>query len=283
MANERNLELLDDYIANRMSDTDRSAFEQKLNADPNLHQEYVLQERLIRGIKDARVAQLKSMLNQVPVPSQSPGNAIASKVVIGTVVTLMIAAAAYWFVKTDQNEAPQESPQQTEQHLSEDNALSPASEDPGEVIGKEEEPVIKEQQVQETDKNQTSAGTEHSKPSLAKKPDPLAAPTAKDKTEETVNGDAAAAKIPVSIERQSPNDAYNFHYQYRDGKITLYGPFEGSDYQVIEMPVSGKRAAFLYYGSRYYSLENGNTEIKPLIPVGDAGVVRKLEEHRRSQ
>ena len=281
MANERDLELLDDYIANRMSDNDRSAFEQKLNADPNLHQEYVLQKRLIQGIKDARVAQLKSMLNQVPVPSQGPGNAIASKVLIGTVVTLMIAAAAYWFVQTDHNEVAEQPAQPTEQHLPKENALSPASE--AEVKEEKEESVTRKQQVQETDKNQTSAGTEHSKPSLAKKPDPLAAPTAKNKTGETVTGNASASESPVSIETQSANSAYTFHYQYRDGKVTLYGPFQGKEYQVIELPVEGKRTAFLYYGNQYYSLGTANTEIKRLTPVGDASLVRKLEEHRTSK
>ena len=283
MANERDLELLDDYIANRMSENDRSAFEQKLNADPNLHQEYVLQKRLIQGIKDARVAQLKSMLNQVPVPSQGPGTAIASKVVIATVVTLMIGAASYWFIKNDQTEVADQSAPRTGQQLPKENSVTTPAET--EVKAEEKQPATRKQQVQETDKNQTSAGTEHSKPSLAKKPDPLAAPAAKNggQNREAVSGDASATKSPVSIDTQSGNDTYTFHYQYRDGKVTLYGPFESKEYQVIEMPLQGKTTAFLFYGNQYYSLDKGSNEVKPLTPVGDASLTRQLEEYRRSQ
>jgi hypothetical protein len=115
MANERDLELLDDYLANRMSNNDRSAFEHKLNADPNLHQEYELQKHLIQGIKDARVAQLKSMLNQVPVPSHATGNAIASKVLIGAVVTIIIVAAGYWFTDHQSDNAINNSLRQSAQ------------------------------------------------------------------------------------------------------------------------------------------------------------------------
>ena len=108
MADERDLELLDDYLTNRMGEQDRSAFEQKLQADPDLQHEYALQQRLIKGIKHARVAQLKSMLNQVPVPATNTGSALASKIVFGTVITLMVVATAWYFTSDDAQQAQQE-------------------------------------------------------------------------------------------------------------------------------------------------------------------------------
>ena len=105
MADERDLELLDDYLTNQMSDQDRSAFEQKLKADPDLQHEYALQKRLIQGIKDARVAELKSMLNNVAVPTGA-GNALGTKALLGTLATIIIAGAAYWFLKQDQIAIP---------------------------------------------------------------------------------------------------------------------------------------------------------------------------------
>jgi hypothetical protein len=267
MANERDLELLDDYLANRMTDNDRSAFEDKLKADPNLHQEYVLQKQLIQGIKDARVAQLKSMLNQVPVPSQSPGNAIASKVLIGAVVTVMIVAAAYWFGthQTD-NTVDDRLQQAEEQQLPIQKPSAPVAE-PQVKTPQQKQPVKIQQQAQETDKNQTSAGTEHSKPSLAKRPDPVSAPIGKNSRQ---NGTA-------SVETKPSTDRYTFHYQYQDGKITLYGPFEGKEFQVIE--VEGKTEAFLKYDSKYYSLERNDGEIKALTPIVDEELKKKLDEY----
>ena len=277
MAEERDLELLDDYLANRMSDNDRSAFEQKIKADPNLHQEYVLQKRLIQGIKDARAAQLKSMLNQVPVPSHGPGNAIASKVIIGTVVTLMIVGAAYWFVDIKGDKIEQRSVPPSRQ-LSEKEAVEPSIQP--EIKTEDEKPSQRNpQQVQETDKNQTSAGTEHSKPSLAKKPDPVSAPAGKDSKSTGIAPD----ETPLSVRTESGNREYTFHYQYQHRTVTLHGPFEGKEYQVIELEVEGQRKAFLQYNQRYYSLEPGNAEIRPLTPVTDPGLLKRLDENHRSQ
>src|SRR5690606_12674271 len=97
MANERDLELLDDYLANRMDEGNRAAFEQKLKADPDLQQEFTMQKTVIEGIKSARIAELKSMLNNVPVPPA--GNALASKIFMAAAVTLVVAAAAYWLTR----------------------------------------------------------------------------------------------------------------------------------------------------------------------------------------
>jgi hypothetical protein len=271
MANERDLELLDDYLANRMSNNDRSAFEHKLNADPNLHQEYELQKHLIQGIKDARVAQLKSMLNQVPVPSHATGNAIASKVLIGAVVTIIIVAAGYWFTDHQSDNAINNSLRQSaqQQQPSIEKPAVPAAE-PDQVKATEQKQRIKtQQQAQETDKNQTSAGTEHSKPSLATKPDPVSAPAEKD-------SDKSKTAI---VETKPSNDRYTFHYQYLDGKITLYGPFEGREYQVIELPVEGTTRAFLEYEDKYYSLEPGDSQIKALTPIVDEDLKKRLDEY----
>jgi len=304
MADERDFELLDDYLTNRLSEQDRSAFEQKLDADPDLKHEYALQKRLVQGIKDARVAELKSMLNKVPVPSGNPGNAVISKIVLGTVVSLMIAAAAYWYFRDNSTMAPEQKAQQEQPPL-------PKPEQPKEEIQapvqKQESPTTRKETVE--DKNQTSAGTEHSKPSLARKPDPLAAPGEK-KTEskagdkpaldvltpgnEDVNNDnsgnptaAQPALTPANsslvVETDRNNRTYSFHYQFRDGKLFLYGPFEKNLYEIMEFSTDEKRTVFLYYKDRYYLLQEADSRVKPLSPVTDAALITKLKEYRSSK
>lgn len=273
MADERDLELLDDYITNRMADPERRAFEQKLQADPDLQHEYALQKRLIKGIKDARVAQLKSMLNQVPVPSAGPGNALATKVILGTVATLIIAAATYWYVSRDdikmsENTAPA-------QHQAADKQI-PATESEAtrESVPMEEKVVGPEQGRTDQDKNQTSAGTEHSKPSLARKPDPLQPPGAASKASR------ASEKSAMTVETDRNNAQYQFHYQLSDGKLLLYGPFDATNYEVVDLLVNDKRTVFLYYKDSYYRIDEGDTSVKSLSPVTDSDLVRKLNESR---
>ena len=273
MADERDLELLDDYITNRMADPERRAFEQKLQADPDLQQEYALQTRLIKGIKDARVAQLKSMLNQVPVPAAGPGNALATKVILGTVATLIIAAATYWYVSREDMKMS-ETPAPA-QHQAADEQVTPAeSEATPESVPSEQKVVRPEQGRTEQDKNQTSAGTEHSKPSLAKKPDPLQPPGATNKAS------GASEKSAMTVETDRNNPQYQFHYQLRDGKLFLYGPFDATNYQVLDLLINDKRSVFLYYKDQYYKIEDGGSSVRSLSPVTDPDLVRKLKESR---
>lgn len=264
MADERTLELLDDYLTNRMGEQDRSAFEHQLQADPDLQNEYALQQRLIKGIRDARVAQLKSMLNQVPVPANNTGSALASKIIFGAVITMMVVATA-WYLTRDQVQPAQQ------------KTSSEQKDTPQEPVKPVEEPVVQQEatrdasiearkQAIESDKNQTSAGTEHSKPSLARKPDPLEAPA--DKRREPV------------VETDGDNERYSFHYQFSKGKWLLYGPFEKNRYQVIELPTDSGRAVHLFYKDQYYSLDRADSSIHPLQPVTDPAVLQRLKEYR---
>ena len=301
MADERDFELLDDYLTNRLSDQDRSAFEQKLKADPDLQHEYALQKRLIQGIKDTRIAELKSMLNNVPVPSGGTGNALATKILLGTVATIIIGGAAWFFLRSDETipapvvkteEAiPSEKPSETQ--------ATPETKAEDQTI-----PSTKQEAV-ETDKNQTSAGTEHSKPSLAKKPDPLSAPAEKKTDKEgpvldvfTPENDASTGKDNTEIDRKSAltpaasslivetdrdNRRYTFHYQFREGKLFLYGPFETNLYEIMEFFAGEKRTVFLYYKDHYYLLPEADDQIRPLTAISDPELLKKLKEYRNSK
>ena len=303
MADERDLELLDDYLTNQMSDQDRSAFEQKLKADPDLQHEYALQKRLIQGIKDARVAELKSMLNNVAVPSGGTGNTLGTKVLLGTLATIIIAGAAYWYLKQDQVAIPA-SEIKTEETV-------PTAEPPQSTVpdarNEQQESSAKKEQPAEQDKNQTSAGTEHSKPSLAKKPDPLAAPGEKKSQESegpvldvftpenevnssedgNVNIDKATHVTPSAssllVETDRDNRRYNFHYQFKEGKLFLYGPFEKNLYEIMEFFAGDKRTIFLYYRDHYYLLPEADHQIRSLSAITDPELVKKLKEYRNSK
>ena len=307
MADERDFELLDDYLTNRMTQDDRSAFEQKLQADPDLQHEYALQHRLIQGIKDARAAELKSMLNKVPVPSNNPGNSLVSKIILGTVASLMIAAAGYWYFSAEDNKvaSPEAVTSNQERKVEESVAAKPERE----TNTQQQQPAVVQKPNVEADKNQTSAGTEQSKPSLAKKPDPLQAPGDKQAeqnaadgpvldvftpdTEDNISGDAEVsadnqslrrtANSTLMVETDRENKNYGFHYQFRDGKLFLFGPFEKNLYEIMEFFANEKRTVFLYYQDRYYLLEEADNKVRALEPISDPALLKKLKEYRSSK
>ena len=299
MADKRDFELLDDYITNRLSEQDRSAFEQKLQADPDLQNEFMLQERLVKGIKDARVAELKSILNNIPVSTTGPEKTLASKIALGTALLFLIAAAAYWYFNQDKIQiAKPEAP--AEERTIGEKPVTPKSETETETV---------ETQTVETDKNQTSAGTEHSKPSQAKKPAPLSAPqkkTSEDRsqvkeplldvfdpaTEESQN-EAGLKKenqqvfspnnSSLIVETDTENRRYTFHYQFKDGKLFLYGPFQKNLYEIMEFFSDEKRTVFLYYKDNYYLLEERDYKIRPLTTITDPSLLKKLKEYRSTK
>ena len=96
MATARDLELLDDYLGNRMDEKSRAAFEQQINADEGLRAEMDMQQQMISGSKNARIAELKSMLMNVPIPAaQTTGIAAGAKIALGVAIAGLIATGIY--------------------------------------------------------------------------------------------------------------------------------------------------------------------------------------------
>lgn len=308
MANERDLELLDDYLANRMDEGNRAAFEQKLKADPDLQQEFTMQKTVIEGIKSARIAELKSMLNNVPVPPA--GNALASKIFMAAAVTLVVAAAAYWLTRDHDIDTPATKPGgEVVEEIAPENAPVPAPEssataaEPETPAQRQAEtvpaPDARPRAAERTDKNQTSAGTEHSKPSLAKRPEPLSAPAARNSESKKTQPSAdplagedssrllrdrtlTPVKGTVRFETQQGNERHNFHYQFRDGKLLLLGPFNAAACQVLEFNTAEQqRVLFLAYENRFYELAKTDGSIEPLTAVTDSLVIKELSRYMK--
>jgi hypothetical protein len=285
MATERDFELLDDYVANRLSGADRAGFEQKLQADPDLKSEFQIQQRLVKAIKDARVAELKTMLNNVPVsPVTHGGTSMGAKFAIGTFVAGLVATGIYFYFDREEHTAPVE--QVTEPDSSgKQEELSQNDATPAEGIVSEEKvnsdkPVVKP----------------FKKPSLTQEPnaeDVLITKPALDvydpSTETTEDVEEAAGErrssvkagaptIPVEVDRT--NKKYTFNYQFKDGKLLLYGPFEKNLYEILEFFSDEKRTAFLYYKNSFYLLGDENEKVKELTAVTDTVLIRKLKEYR---
>ena len=107
-------ELVEDYLTNRLDEGARKAFEQRMQGDPQLRSEVELQQGIIEGIKSARAAELKAMLNNVPIGG-STASAITGKVILATISAGIIGTALYFGLRDNQEE-----PLQTEQVTIED-------------------------------------------------------------------------------------------------------------------------------------------------------------------
>jgi hypothetical protein len=83
-------ELIDDYLTNRLGETEKLAFENELQSNLALQKEVAFQKLVIEGVKKARATELKSMLNNVPM-----GKIVS----LEWVYTLKIAASLVFMYK----------------------------------------------------------------------------------------------------------------------------------------------------------------------------------------
>lgn len=278
-----NFELIDDYLSNRLSEADRKTFEQQLQSDPALKADVEFQSQIIEGLKQARVAELKAMLNKVPVGGSSI-QFTPLRIAAGLVGTAILVTAAYFYYRDNEQQLPKISTS-LEDSLknAEDQKTEPIVTTPKQA----EESVIKKEEIKPEVKKQESVKSEESVPTKTEvaKPtidviDPSAdlnESTPSRGTEQTAKPAISPSSVEVDID--SANKKYGFHYQFVKEKVVLFGDFDKSLFEIIE--INGeKHSLFLYYKQNYYRLDETKTEVTPLQVVTDKALIQLLKEYR---
>jgi hypothetical protein len=288
MASERDLELLDDYLGNRMDEQSRAAFEQKINADQELRGEMEIQQQMISAIKKARISELKGMLNNIPVPAgQTTGAAVGTKVALWVAVAGLIATGIYLYV----DEKTEEAVTPATETVTPGNQATPPSED----VREDENATTTHEDSPDVSSQESSSERKPVAPPKPGKKAVQADPAKKidvydpskeldENNREQVNDELSHSQESitpsVSVQIDSENKKYNFHYQFKDNKLFLYGPFEKDVYEIMEFFNEEKRTLFLYYKEQFYLLKDNNTSLKALAPIQDAELLNKLKEYR---
>lgn len=278
--------MLDDYLANRLDEQQKSAFEQKLNSDSELRNEYQLQQELIAGIKKMRAVELKAMMNNIPVPSGTSAGTFGTKIALWSGVAVIIATGLYFYLsdeKTEQlpadttvTQTEDPTPSVTPEQVTEKD--EEASESSQEAASAEQKPSGTPKTIKK-DSNETPVAAE---PKIEVfDPSEEADQTVTSGSEAFAKNDVKVKDAPaIDVEIDSQNKKYNFHYQFKDGKLLLYGPFEKDLYEILEFFNDDKRTIFLFYNDQYYLLNEEATKLKPLNPITDKVLIKKLREYR---
>jgi len=264
-----NFEKIDDYLSNRLPSGEREAFEQALTGDAALREEVAMQGRIIRSVQQARAAELKTMLQRVPVPT---GGWSTGQLAAGVIATGLVATSLYFFFRPEAPlPAPVEKPAPEVIVTPEPVAAEPAP--------KQEEPVApaEEPKRKPAAKKETEAKPVQ-KPDI-KVADPTEELTTTPQEEQT---NAQAPELTVSkleVITEAVDKKYPFHYMFAEGKLHLFGPFDRNLYEILE--INGEsHAVFLFYRENYYLLDEAKTAITPLAPIRDGQLLKKLREYR---
>jgi hypothetical protein len=286
MATERDLEQLDDYLSNKMNAGEKTVFEQKLHADSELANELTIQQELIKGIQQARVAELKAMLNNVPVPvvPHAGPTAVLLKFAAGTIIIGAIATGVYFLIsdKGDSKTPVVSTPSEVKDDVPVTTSEEQSTEGRSGVKSDQSsaDPSNKEQST--NDKTPKQAPQSAAEPKI----DVYDPTEDSDATEEAIDqaeaqpGLSGKAEPSVAVTIDKANSTFSFHYQYKEGKLFLYGPFEKDLYEILEFFSNNQRTVFLHYKSDYYLLKEVDQKIRPLNKITDPALIDKLDESR---
>jgi hypothetical protein len=292
MALEKDFEQLDAYLAGRLNPTERQAFENKLKTDSGLKSEFELQQQLVEGVKKARIAELKAMMNNVPVPALhgTETATVVSQIALWAVVAGIVATGIYFYVQPNENEKKTDNTevvQPTEQKNDVKEEVVTTPDQQSESL-REEAPVVSDEKASSENKPLKSPASPKKKSeSVSTEP----AIEVYDPTQETeeLSIQLEEGKTPtlsktpsIAVEVDTENKKYDFHYQFKDNKLTLFGPFEKNLYEIMEFFNQDKRTMFLYYQGNFYLLKDDSESMKPLGLIQDAALIKKLKEYRKN-
>ena len=299
------------YLQGKLTAQEASQFEQGLAADPNLKEEFEFQKSIIEGVRSYRKAELKSYLNSIPVTSgfMKPiqmAAILAAASVVGGLLLIFVQVNKRFTAKSDLA-APVENvvkpsntsiiPAETSAPEIESYDPKPSATVPKEMVVKESvKPILaasnKSSAVnKEINRIKPEAKTllNSAKPSkeenltrVSVEPDMVAANDFESKGVNIPEGEVSASamdkKTQIGVTLADALNKGSLHYQYFNSKLYLYGNFDKSTYELIEMYANKKKNLYMYFNNEFYEIEQNRLEISEMNPIQNKGLVSELKK-----
>jgi hypothetical protein len=279
---DRPEELIESYLTHKLTPLEVREFENTLFNNSTLLKEVRLQSSIIESIKKARATELKATLSKIKIDSASffttQRKISISMAIIGTLLLL------YYLY-----------PEKVLQEKQLDK--SPVQAAPAE-LRQEKTIELNEKETAEKIETKSTISEKVVVAPSAKKLEPAQRTPieALDPSKEFESGSSVSSTDLASVnpsrnvvsisnivvENDESDKRYTFHYKFHQGKLILYGSFDSSLYEILE--INGEtRSVFLYYKEHFYLLNEKQNKIKMLQPIRDTALLEKLTEYRLSK
>lgn len=303
-------EKIEAYLNDTLSTADRKAFENNMTTDPSLREEVSLQQDIIEGLKRERRAMLKARLSNVELSPLEAADIAATSAIsywakwLGGAALLggAILAAYYW-----SNNEPVSSGTDTQQPATAIVAEKPtALTSPVASTSQQENEsaVTDADQIQHSNPQMPAQKTVKSVPSVghkSKNTTNLSAKTAQvsapvldgDDSDNSFDKDDNGANTPTGnianeTVKASPRPevivekSQDLSYKYFNNKLYLYGDFNSTPYELLELNSNTGRKMYIYFGASFYELKESQSTT-PLAAVKDADLINNLNVLRKKR
>lgn len=310
----KNAELIDAYFDGQINEMEKQDLFKKMSQDIELKREFNFQSEVIEGIKSARKAELKARLDNVPIGGKSiSGTKMAA---LGGV--LLVAGAAYFLYPVQVENATPEKiiPEVTAENTESTTLTSEAEEKEVKTVA-ENKPVaepaavaMKKEKSERTKPAESSAVAEVSetattvtdeetttpetiiKANTPKINKPVAMePMDIDDSEEgedellpklTIAKSDTEINSPTEVKIDNSKKKYPFHYQMKEGRLTLLGDFDSELYEILEFNTEEGNMLYFCYEDKFYNLDKHQSEVKALKEVTDPSLISQLKAARKN-
>ena len=223
------------------------------------------------------------MLNNVPVGGGLSSGIAAGKIAAVVVTAGIIGTSLYFYFKPAENK-----PAVTSEISAKIEPISPPVVKDSTTLSEPAQPVRQQPIAVEpkTEKKKSLRNKKEAKAKATQQPklevvdpsDELVDNSTK--VTPTVEGQKSVVSIShIAVETNSTNKKYTFHYQFKGGNLVLYGSFDKSLYEILEIH-GDRHAVFLFYKENYYLLNEKQNKITALVAIKDAVLLKKLKEYR---
>lgn len=278
---------LEAYFSGTMSETDRILFEGRVESNPELKSEFERQNDIVEGLKAHRRAELKTRLNNISVEPTLIGALMQGSMMKSLtygLTAVMVATGGYFFYNKEASIQYHIEALNGKSVYELNSALNPRFQNELDYRFEgnlqvldyvDAAPVLKKRVIVE----------EPAKQSIAFEV-PEVTPTHEDAFDgmavdfeavdriDNVSGITDVDKVNI----QTINSRkYNFHYRLEDNRLFLYGKFNESPYEIIEISTTGSKKLFFYYHGDFYQLRKNASSITPFSKIENRELIHELD------
>jgi hypothetical protein len=271
-----NFELIDNYLTNRLGEDEKAAFEKQLVSDSSLKTDVEFQKGILEAVKKARANELKAMLQKVPVGGTASFDFPVLRMAAAIVGAGILLTGLTLYFKSGKAPNMTTSMEDSVNKKIDSNDFEPLEEPTTKAIESKSEKSDDEQKVKpenltkDTPKSPTIEVTNPTNETIQDS----------EKEKSHLEGNKTSTTSTLEVVLDSSNKKYSFHYQFNNGKLLLYGAFDKSLYEILDIN-GDKQAIFIFYKNAYYAIDPKQENITLLEPIKDNMLIGKLNAYRK--